>query len=98
MRVGQIILVEEFEARLPSYKVQINFGDEIGLKWSIVGAKQSYLPSELINLQVIGVINFPPKKIAGFFSEVLLLGVPSTDGLLSLLVPNRLAQLGSEVY
>lgn len=100
MRVGEIVEVQEFErARNPSYKVRVNFGAEIGEKWSSVQAKLAYTKAELIGRQVIGVINFPPKNIAGFKSEVLLLGVEMADGSLSLLEPSRRpAQIGFRVY
>jgi len=100
MRVGKIIHVEDFErARKPSYKVKVDFGPEIGVKWSSVQAKREYTKEELMGRQVIGVVNFPPKNIAGFMSEVLLLGVPAEDGNLSLLEPSRQpAQLGGKVY
>ena len=90
MRVGKIVKVEEFpEARKPTYKVQVDFGDEIGLKWSSVQAKREYTKEELLGIQVIGVVNFPVKNIAGFISEVLLLGVRRDDDSLSLLEPSR---------
>lgn len=100
MRVGKIIQVEDFErAQKPSYKVKVDFGPEIGVKWSSVQAKREYTKEELIGWQVVGVVNFPPKNIAGFMSEVLLLGVPAEDGSLSLLEPSRRpAQLGGKVY
>jgi tRNA-binding protein len=99
MRVGVIIHVEEFpKARKPAYKVQVDFGPQIGVKWSSVQAKRDYAVAELLYRQVIGVVNFPPKNIAGFLSEVLLLGVPAEDGGLSLLMPDRSALLGERVY
>ena len=100
MRVGKVINVEDFKrARKPSYKVEVDFGPEIGIKWSSVQAKREYTKEELIGREVIGVVNFPPKNIAGFISEVLLLGVPAEDGSLSLLEPShRPTQLGGKVY
>jgi len=99
MRVGRIVAVEDFpEARKPSYKVQVDFGPEVGLKWSSVQARQDYPKEELVGRQVVAVVNFPPKRIAGFASEVLLLGVPAEDGGLSLLQPDRPARLGGRVY
>ncbi len=100
MRVGEIIQIEDFErAHKPSYRVRVNFGSEVGIKWSSVQAKNEYTKKELIGKQVIGIVNFPPKNIAGFMSEVLLLGVPAEDGSLSLLEPSRRpAQLGGRVY
>lgn len=100
MRVGEILEVLDFErAKNPSYKVRVTFGAEIGERWSSVQAKLAYTREELIGRQVIGVVNFPPKNIAGFQSQVLLLGVEKEDGSLSLLEPSRRpAQLGSRVY
>jgi len=100
MRVGRIVAVEEFpEARKPSYKVQIDFGPEIGLKWSGIQARREYAKEELLGRQVVAVVNFPPKRIAGFPSEVLILGVPAEDGSLVLLRPDKdSARLGGKVY
>ena len=100
MRVGKVIGVEDFErARNPSYKVTVDFGPETGVKWSSLGAKREYTKEERLGRQVIAVVNFPPKNVAGFLSEVLLLGVPAEDGSLSLLEPSRRpAQLGGRVY
>lgn len=99
IRVGKIVAVEDFaRARKPTYRVQVDFGPEIGLKWSSVQAKSDYTQAEMLGRQVLGVVNFPPKNIAGFLSEVLILGVPAEDGGLSLLIPSRPAQLGSRMY
>lgn len=99
MRVGVIIHIEDFpKARNPSYKVQVDFGPETGVKWSSVQAGRDYEKEVLLGRQVIGVINLPPKNIAGFHSEVLLIGVPAADGGMSLLMPDREAQIGGRVY
>ena len=100
MRVGVVTHVEDFErARKPTYKLQVDFGPEIGEKWSSAQARQEYAKEELLGRHVIGVVNMPPKNIAGFTSEVLLLGVPAEDGSLSLLEPSRRpAQIGGRVY
>jgi tRNA-binding protein len=100
MRVGEILEVQEFaRARNPSYKVRVNFGSEIGEKWSSVQAKLAYSMEDLLGRQIIAVVNFPPKNIAGFLSEVLILGVEKEDGSLSLLQPSRQpAVVGSRVY
>lgn len=100
MRVGRIVEVEDFErARKPSYKIKVDFGPEIGIKSSCVQAKNEYTKEELIGREVIGVVNLPAKNVAGFISEVLLLGVPCEDGSLSLLEPGRKpVKLGGKVY
>lgn len=98
IRTGVIVKVEDFpRARKPSYRVTIDLGPQIGQKQSSVQAT-NYSKSELIGLQVICVVNFAPKNIAGFMSEVLVLGVPGDDGQLSLLTPTRKAVLGERVY
>jgi len=78
--------------------VQIDFGPALGLKWSSVQARQDYTKEELLGRQVVAVVNFPPKRIAGFASEVLILGVPAEDGGLALLKPDRAGRLGCRVY
>jgi tRNA-binding protein len=98
LRVGEIVEVQDFpRARNPSYKVRVHFGADIGERWSSVQAT-NYPREALLGLQVIAVVNFAPKNIAGFLSECLVLGVPGEDGALSLLVPSRPAQLGGRVY
>lgn len=100
IRVGEILEVLDFErAKNPSYKVRVNFGAEIGEKWSSVQAKLAYTIEELVGRQILAVVNFPPKNIAGFQSEVLILGVEKEDGSLSLLEPSRRpAAIGFRVY
>ncbi|HEX6673677.1 MAG TPA: tRNA-binding protein [Actinomycetes bacterium] len=99
MRTGLVMAVEEFSrARTPSYKVQVDFGPEVGVKWSSAQAKRDYQAEELLGRQLVAVVNLHPKNIAGFNSEVLLLGVPAQDGGLSLLVPSRPARPGGRVY
>jgi tRNA-binding protein len=99
IRVGKILKVEDFpRAKKPSYKVQVDFGPDIGMKWSSVGAKSEYRIEEMTGRLVVGVVNFSPKNIAGFMSEVLILGAPAEDGGLSLLQPSRSAKLGGKVY
>lgn len=98
LRTGEIVEVQDFpRARQPAWKVRVNFGPEVGERWSSVQAT-NYAKDELIGRQVIGVVNFPPKNIAGFQSECLILGVPGDDGELSLLAPSRPAVLGGRVY
>ena len=98
MRVGEIIEVQDFpRARNPSYKVRVNFGAEIGEKWSSAQITR-YSKEELIGKQVIAVVNFSPKNIAGFMSECLILGAAMDDGSVSILTPSRLAVIGGRVY
>jgi tRNA-binding protein len=99
VRAGKVVQVEDFpRARTPSYRVQVDFGPDIGLRWSSVGAKREYSVSEMVGRFVLGVVNLPPRNIAGFMSEVLILGVPAEDGSLSLLQPSRPAKLGGRLY
>jgi len=99
IRVGKIVDVRVFErARNPSYKLTIDFGGEIGTRESSAQAKTDYEPDDLLGLQVLAVVNFEPKNIAGFMSEVLVLGVPREGGGLSLVSPTHSAEIGGRLY
>ena len=98
IRVGKILEAEDFpEARNPSYKLKIDFGDEIGTKRSCAQAT-NYSKEKLIGKQVLCVINFPPKQIGNTVSEVLVLGVPTESNGTALLTPDIEAILGSKVF
>jgi len=97
IRVGKIIEVKDFkEARSPSYKVKIDFG-ELGIKVSSAQITKLYSKEDLLNRQIVAVVNFSPKRIAGFKSEVLILGVMKEDGEVILLQPGREAPLGYKI-
>ena|SRR5271157_4086350 len=97
--VGKILEVNEFlEAKKPSYKLKIDFGEDVGIKQSSVQIKHLYKKGDLIGRQVIAVVNFPPKQIANFMSEVLTLGVPDKDGRVVLLIPEREVDLGARMF
>ncbi|NVK18515.1 MAG: tRNA-binding protein [Methylocystaceae bacterium] len=97
MRVGQILSVQEFpRARNPSYKVEVDFGD-LGTKWSSAQIT-SYSIEELIGKLVICTVNMPPRNIAGFQSEVLIMGAENKNGDVILLSTDTDVPLGSEVY
>ena len=97
IRIGKIIEVKDFEeARSPSYKVKIDFG-ELGTKVSSAQITKLYHKEDLLNRQIVEVVNFPPKRIAGFKSEVLILGVMKEDGEVILLQPEREAPLGYKI-
>ena len=98
MRVGIIREIQEFpRAHKPAYKVRVDFGAEIGEKWSSVQATH-YGVDALVGRRVIGVVNFAPKNIGGFMSECLILGVPDDEGKVVLLKPDSDAPLGGRVY
>jgi tRNA-binding protein len=98
MRVGRVVKVEDFpQARQPSYRFEIDFGGEIGVKRSCAQLT-NYPKDELNGEQVVAVVNLPPKNIAGFLSEVLILGVPMASGEVSLLQPRDEAVIGGRVY
>jgi tRNA-binding protein len=97
VRVGRIIEVLDFkEVRNPSYKIKIDFG-ELGVKVSSAQITKLYSKENLFNRQIVAVVNFPPKRIAGFKSEVLILGVMKEDGEVILLQPERDAPLGYKI-
>ena len=90
IRVGKILEVNDFpEAKKPAYKLKIDFGSEIGIKNSSVQIVSLYKKEELAGKLVLGVVNFPPRKIGPFESEVLTLGVPDKDGNVILISPNK---------
>ncbi len=98
LRVGKIISVKEFvNAKNPAYILEIDFGNDIGIKRSSAQITKKYSPDELIGKQIVAVINFPPKQIANMISEVLVLGVASDDGSVILLQPEREVPLGSAI-
>jgi len=99
MRVGRLLAVEPFpEARKPSYKLRIDFGPEMGERVSSAQLTVTYPdPAALVGRQVVAVVNFPPRRIAGFASEVLVLGAMGDDGNVWLLCPEPEAPLGSRI-
>lgn len=99
IRVGEIVGAEDFpEARKPAYKLMINFGPEIGVKKSSVQITKHYTKEELIGMQVIAVVNFPPKQIGPVISEVLTLGLPDGEGGVVLLKPTKQVPLGGKLF
>ncbi len=98
LRVGRITAVEPFpEARKPAYRLTIDFG-LLGTRRSSAQLTALYAPDELPGRLVIAVYNLPPRRIAGFVSEVLVLGVPDEEGRVVLLAPERDVPLGGRVY
>jgi len=99
IRVGKIVKVEDFpEARNPSFKLEIDFGSDIGIKKSSAQITVNYKKEELLGRQVLAVVNFAPKKIAGFSSEVLVLGFDDGKGGIVLVMPERHVPLGGKLY
>ena len=98
IRVGKIMKVEDFpQARKPAYKLTIDFGPEIGIKRSSAQVT-NYGKEELLGKLVMGVVNFPPRQIGPFFSEVLTLGIPDDKGNVILLSPTKEVPLGGRMF
>lgn len=98
IRVGKVVSVEDFpEARKPLYKITADFGSEIGVKKSAVGATQLYSKEELQGRLVLGLVNMPLKQIGPFTSEFLTLGVSDEEGRCILIAPDKKAPLGSKL-
>ncbi len=98
VRVGKIISVDEFtEAHKPSYKLTIDFGPEVGVKKSSAQLKLESEKEELLGKQVLAVVNFPPKKIGPFISEVLTLGLPGSHGGWVVVEPIKKVELGGKL-
>ncbi len=89
IRLGRVIEAADFpEARKPAYKLTIDFGDEVGVKKSSAQLVSLYTKEELAGKLVLGVVNFPPRQIGPFISEVLTLGVPDARGEVVLIAPD----------
>lgn len=98
MRVGVVTSAEDFpEARRPAYKLAIDFGPEVGVKRSSAQITRHYRPGDLVGRPVIAVVNFPPKRIGPFVSEVLVLGAYDDGGDVILLAPDRPVTPGSKI-
>ena len=99
IRVGTITDAQTFpEARKPAYKLVIDFGPEIGSKRSSAQLTVHYRPDQLIGRQVCAVVNFPPRQIGPFISEVLTLGMPDADGAVVLIKPDFKVPNGGKLF
>ena len=99
IRVGTVIGVAPYpEARKPSYKLHIDFGAEIGVKRSSAQITVHYTAETLVGRQVAAVVNFPPRQIGKFLSEVLVLGFPDADGAVVLVGPDKPVPDGGRLY
>ncbi len=98
MRVGVITNVSDFpEARKPAYKLEIDFGQEIGIRKSSAQITEHYQKEDLIGRQIIAAVNFPPKQIGPFISECLVMGAYDDQGQVILIQPERSAPLGAKI-
>ena len=99
VRVGVVTRAEPYpEARKPAIKLWVDFGPEIGEKKSSAQITRHYDPDTLVGQQVMGVVNFPPRQIGKFMSEVLVIGVPDADGEVVLLKPDMDVPVGGRLY
>ena len=99
IRAGTIVDAQPFpEARKPSIRLWVDFGGSLGVKRSSAQLTVHYAPDRLIGRQVLAVVNFPPRKIAGFESEVLVLGVPDENGAVVLLKPDIRVPDGGKMF
>lgn len=99
IRVGTITQVEDYpEARKPAYKLWINFGQTIGIKKTSAQITSHYKKEELLGRQVAAVVNFPPRQIGKFMSEVLTLGFPDAKGEVVLFKPDKIVPNGGRLF
>ncbi|HEU0162093.1 MAG TPA: tRNA-binding protein [Rhizomicrobium sp.] len=99
IRAGTVIAAEPFpEARKPAIKLTIDFGGEIGVRKSSAQITRHYTPDALVGKQVVAVVNFPPRQIGKFMSQVLTLGVPDADGEVVLLHPSQAVPDGGRMF
>lgn len=99
IRVGTVVRAEAFpEARKPAIKLWVDFGPELGQRKSSAQVTAHYAPEGLVGRQVVAVVNFPPRQIGTFMSEVLVLGVPDARGEVVLLGPDQAVPTGGRLF
>ncbi|MFG1211216.1 tRNA-binding protein [Xanthobacter flavus] len=99
IRVGTIVAAEPFpQARKPAFKLTIDFGPEIGVKRSSAQITVHYTPDDLVGRQVAAVVNFPPRQIGPFMSQVLTLGFPDENGAVVLISPSLKVPDGGRLF
>nr|WP_302480790.1 tRNA-binding protein [Leisingera sp. ANG59] len=99
IRVGEVVRAEPFpEARKPAIKLWVDFGAEIGVKKSSAQITAHYMPETLVGKQVLAVVNFPPRQIGKFMSEILVLGLPDENGEIFLAGPDGKVPLGGRMH
>ena len=99
VRVGTVLRAEPFpEARKPAIKLWIDFGDEIGEKKTSAQITAHYAPEALVGRQVLAVVNFPPRQIGKFMSQVLVLGMPDENGEVVLVGPDQTVPTGGRLH
>jgi len=99
IRVGRIVKAEPFpEARKPAYKLWVDFGAEMGVKKTSAQITQNYQLDTLAGKLVAAVVNFPPKQIGQYMSEILVLGFPDENGYVTLISPDKDIPLGGKLY
>ncbi len=99
VRVGEVIRAEDYpEARKPAIKMWVDFGEEIGVKKTSAQVTAHYSPEKLVGNQVMAVVNFPPRQIGKFMSEVLVLGLPDESGEIVLIGPDGPVPIGGRMH
>lgn len=99
LRVGRIVIAEVFkEARKPAYRLQVDFGPEIGVKKSSAQITQRYTPEALVGRLVVAVVNFPSKQIGPLMSECLVTGFHDAEGHVALCIPDAEVPLGTRLF
>lgn len=99
VRVGRIVDVQDFpEARKPAYKIWVDFGGELGVKKTSAQVTQNYTPETLKGKLVAAVVNFPPRQIGKYMSEILVLGFPDADGNVTLVSPDKDVPVGGRLF